>query len=134
MTSHNFDPKLTHPPTSVTLKWVFYLHHHTACHKYTQPPPPTCVTSFMNGPLRKSPSVLTDCQTFRLQFVTKRTKTQSRDALKKERERESERKTEKKPSNFEIFNQALPTSFQTESHIFTTNKETVLSWAIVLLS
>ena len=31
------------------LKWVFYLH--TECHKITHPPPPTCVTSVMNGPL-----------------------------------------------------------------------------------
>ena len=40
MMSRNFDPKLTPPHPSVMLKWVFYLHLHTECHKITYPPPP----------------------------------------------------------------------------------------------
>ena len=36
------------PFPSVTLKWLFYLDFYTWCHKCTNPPPPTCVTSFMN--------------------------------------------------------------------------------------
>ena len=51
MMSCYIDPKLTPPPPSVTLKWLFYLHLHTECHKITYPPPFTWVTSFMNGPL-----------------------------------------------------------------------------------
>ena len=31
--SHNFDPKLTPPPISVTLKWVFYQHIHRVSQK-----------------------------------------------------------------------------------------------------
>ena len=45
--SHNFGPKLT---PSVMLKWVFYLHLQSVT-KVHNPLLPTCVTSFMNGPL-----------------------------------------------------------------------------------
>ena len=37
MTLRNFDPKLTTPPPSVMLKWVFYLNFHTECHKIPYP-------------------------------------------------------------------------------------------------
>ena len=38
------------PPHSVTLKWLFYLQLYSDCHKRVNPPPLSCVTSFMNAP------------------------------------------------------------------------------------
>ena len=45
------------------LKGIFYLHLHTECHKIIYPPPPTYVTSFMNGPLGDKPkATVRNCQ------------------------------------------------------------------------
>ena len=40
MTSHKNDPKLPPPPTSVTLKRLFYWQVSTKCHTIQHPPPP----------------------------------------------------------------------------------------------
>ena len=51
-----FDARSTHKLVKihntplVTLKWLFYLHLYTLCHKSWYTPPPTCVTSLMNDP------------------------------------------------------------------------------------
>ena len=50
MTSRKFYPKVS-PSPSVILKWPNYQQLYRQCQKITYPPPPTCVTSFVNAPL-----------------------------------------------------------------------------------